>query len=554
MALTGTHHQDDTGHIADDNLRDQKINDHETRISANESSIASNTSALAGKQSTSAKGQANGYAALDSTGKVPPAQIPAVAVNDTFAVANQAEMLALAASPGDIAFRNDVTDGYYQLTASPASTLGNWIKRLFASGGSGVTSINGTLTGPVTGIEVTANKGVANGYASLDASGTVPAAQIPASTSVVSHVNTYHKFDFRRYGAVGDGVTDNTTAFNSAIADILATPTPGMKFQNSSGAAQSGTQADGGGELHIPAGTYVIGNVVLEHRMRIVGEGWGSVLLRKPSTSGNWIQNRRDGTRHAAYIQIANLTLNGNRANQSSTGDLVVFNGDTTFTYTDTKDEDFDVHNKLTGCQLIQGKGNAVHMIGSGENSVSDCDIRDFDAVGIWSEGFDNRITNNTVGWCGAYCFRIDGDSVKLNANKGWYSTLAAFYITSDQGSGAGNEAQDAGQQGFLFDGANGWAFQGTSDSSSRLSSGTYAGLDVYNSHYLNLQVTIRNRYRGDGSFGPCKDALNHAGGSDNNFGEIVAAKGVWGVQNSVKAGSSAGTGTVLRVNGVPIT
>jgi hypothetical protein len=61
-------------------------------------------------------------------GKVPTAQIPAIAINTTFTVASQAAMLALAASQGDVAIRTDFSPAHsYQLAAADPTVLGNWI-------------------------------------------------------------------------------------------------------------------------------------------------------------------------------------------------------------------------------------------------------------------------------------------------------------------------------------------------------------------------------------------------------------------------------------------
>lgn len=84
------------------------------------------TLALADKLPIAEKGAANGVATLDSAGKIPESQIPAVAITDTFAVANQAEMLALTAQRGDVAVRSDL-DETFILAVEPASSLANWI-------------------------------------------------------------------------------------------------------------------------------------------------------------------------------------------------------------------------------------------------------------------------------------------------------------------------------------------------------------------------------------------------------------------------------------------
>lgn len=76
---------------------------------------------------TSARGAANGVASLDSGGKVPESQLPAVVVSDVFSVASEAAMLALTAERGDIAVRSDLNKTF-ALSTSPASTLGNWVE------------------------------------------------------------------------------------------------------------------------------------------------------------------------------------------------------------------------------------------------------------------------------------------------------------------------------------------------------------------------------------------------------------------------------------------
>jgi hypothetical protein len=73
----------------------------------------------------SQKGVANGIAELDSSGLVPTHHLPALAITQTSVVASQAAMLALTAQTGDVAVRTDVNKSFI-LTATPASTLGNW--------------------------------------------------------------------------------------------------------------------------------------------------------------------------------------------------------------------------------------------------------------------------------------------------------------------------------------------------------------------------------------------------------------------------------------------
>lgn len=71
------------------------------------------------------RGAANGVPTLDGAGLIPTSQLPALAISSTFVVASQAAMLALTAEEGDVAVRTDLSKAFI-LTASPASTLGNW--------------------------------------------------------------------------------------------------------------------------------------------------------------------------------------------------------------------------------------------------------------------------------------------------------------------------------------------------------------------------------------------------------------------------------------------
>lgn len=91
----------------------------------------------------SQKAVAGGVATLDGTGRVPPSQLPAMDSIETFTVASEAAMLALAAAgPGDFARRTDENKTYV-LTQAPASTLGNWVE--FLSPGAPVRSVNGEI-------------------------------------------------------------------------------------------------------------------------------------------------------------------------------------------------------------------------------------------------------------------------------------------------------------------------------------------------------------------------------------------------------------------------
>lgn len=103
---------------------------------------------LSSKLNSSEKGSANGVATLDSEGKLPVSQLPALAVKDTYTVSSQAAMLALTAERGDIAIRTD-TGRTYVLSSDSPSVLNDWKELIANSGSPSVTSVAGR-TGAVT--------------------------------------------------------------------------------------------------------------------------------------------------------------------------------------------------------------------------------------------------------------------------------------------------------------------------------------------------------------------------------------------------------------------
>lgn len=123
-------------------------------------------------------------------GVVPSSQLPALAINDVFTVNSEAEMLALAATVGDVAIRTDTEESFI-LTAGDPSVLGNWTL-LFLAGGD-VSSVNGQTGVVVLGasdigaVDLGA-VGAPGGVAALDGAGDVPDGQIPNNIARLSQV------------------------------------------------------------------------------------------------------------------------------------------------------------------------------------------------------------------------------------------------------------------------------------------------------------------------------------------------------------------------------
>lgn len=185
------------------------------------------------------KGAANGYASLDGTGKVPAAQLPSgitdvltgfVTGANSSILATDTILSAFQKVQGQINARESVSQkgiagGYAALDNGgkvPSAQLPSSITNVltgFATGANSTVLATDTILsalqkvqGQINAREEVAKKGVANGYAALDATGKVPAAQLPS------------------------GITDVLTGFaTGANSTILATDTILAAFQKVQG-------------------------------------------------------------------------------------------------------------------------------------------------------------------------------------------------------------------------------------------------------------------------------------------------------------------------------
>ena len=150
--------------------------------------------ALQLKLSTSLKGAVNGLAELDAAGKIPSAQLPAIAISETSVVASEAAMLALTAQKGDVAVRTDLNKSFI-LAGTDPTVLGDWQELLTPT--DAVISVNGQ-TGSVSLDSDDIAEGSTNKYFSAAA----------AKSACVSD-------------SITDGVTDVAPSQN-AVFDALA--------------------------------------------------------------------------------------------------------------------------------------------------------------------------------------------------------------------------------------------------------------------------------------------------------------------------------------------
>lgn len=104
-------------------------------------------------------------------------------------------------------------------------------------------------------------------------------------------------FDVKDYGAVGDGVTDDTLAIQTAINSVIAV---------------------GGGLVYIPPGVYIVTSIHYGSNLTIQGSGIEVTILKlKDNSNGESVFNCNQ---EVANICIRDLTIDGNRDNQTVYG------------------------------------------------------------------------------------------------------------------------------------------------------------------------------------------------------------------------------------------
>lgn len=165
----------------------------------------------------------------------------------------------------------------------------------------------------------------------------------------------------RSYGAKGDGVTDDTAAFVAAIA--------------------------AGSNIFVPAGTYLITGITLPSFKRMFGVGINSVLLLKAGSTQPAIRIT-NGDR----ARIEDLSINGNKANQTLPLDGIAVKGSRTITIRNVSVSDA----RRYGIRVANSVAGTMSVIDG--CSVSSCGTFPISGGGIfWNKTSNLTITDTNV-------------------------------------------------------------------------------------------------------------------------------------------------------------
>jgi hypothetical protein len=107
------------------------------------------------------------------------------------------------------------------------------------------------------------------------------------------------KVDVRTFGALGNGVHDDTTAIQAAINSV------------------DKNQGHVGGEVYFPRGTYIVSSpIILGNYVSLVGDGWTSQIELANNANVNMFQNPANAG--IGWFVIRDLNLYGNDINNAS--------------------------------------------------------------------------------------------------------------------------------------------------------------------------------------------------------------------------------------------
>jgi hypothetical protein len=180
---------DDVGDVVITSVADN----HLLAYDSGTSKFTNQTAAQAGVIAAAEKGAVSGVATLDSGGKIPSAQLPAIAVGETFTVGSQAAMLALTAQIGDVAIRTDLSNARFLLTGT-STVLADWktleipataVSSVFSRTGAIVAATNDYTATQIQNTSGVAGTGVAAALDTLNA-GKAALSHVHAGTDITS--------------------------------------------------------------------------------------------------------------------------------------------------------------------------------------------------------------------------------------------------------------------------------------------------------------------------------------------------------------------------------
>jgi hypothetical protein len=299
--------------------------------------------------------------------------------------------------------------------------------------------------------------------------------------------------EISRTGASGGFGSDNTAAFQAAI-DACA--------------------AAGGGTVSV-TGSYAVGNLVLKHRVILVGTGMLATILRlNNGTNDHMFENFQGDATFGGSAQgcgVSNMTLLGNRYNQSGTSTGIYLRQTPMFPInTPRDDQEYDPKYLINRVWAREFLTNGFDVDGRSSQAFIDTFAYDNANYG-WFVGSDVMLLGGIIGHSGRTNVFVQGGAVTLigvgSFYAGDYSSVALnqydgfgfrTYLCNQGGvMMVGCSAQDNNHSGFSIDSSQAITMMGCEvEANSKLNIGDFPGVDLAAASYctiLGLVSTDRN-------------------------------------------------------------
>lgn len=308
---------------------------------------------------------------------------------------------------------------------------------------------------------------------------------------------------------------------------------------------------------------YINASIVLKNHTRLVGAGMLTTAIRLANSSNvSMVKNyvSPDGTiANAEFVSVKDLSLEGNKANQTS-GHGIEFNMYPLYAAA-TNDDDYDSHQLVENVRIRYCKQDGFNGQGRSETRLINVYADGCNGYGF-APSYDTFLVSCTASWSGLAGFRLVQSSIVAVGCKSFYSgqiTASAghgFHLTNGTyGINLSScVAQDNEASGYTIDSASQATMASCSaDSNSTSSAGTYPGLDMWAATNSNITGFIAFERRSDGSNSYQQSALRIRSSSTSNRIDLTHSA-VNGASVGVAiTGSSTTTGNTIIVNGTTV-
>jgi len=264
-------------------------------------------------------------------------------------------------------------------------------------------------------------------------------------------------YNIKDYGAVGDGVTDDTAAINSAI---------------------SAANTAGGGVVYVPQGTFIVAvytytgvvgaaSIILRDNVHLVIDGTIKVKNNAYGAGAFYgvIRSLDTGLSNASITGVG--TVDGNKSNQTASSQCS--NIYLTCLFNVVVDGIYSVNANGMGIQLVSPISLPVPPAGAAAThtacAVQNCFVNNVTNIGIQiSHGLYCNISENRITTCVNNCIDIYGDNgtvspdngiTSINGNTVGGGLVGVFIETSKRVSVVGN-AVDSCTTGIAVNRING--------------------------------------------------------------------------------------------------